>query len=240
MAARRTRNSLRLLSALAWLAVSSVTLASEYHGQVTLGGLPVPGATVTAQQGEKKSAAVTDTQGLFSFPDLADGAWSIQVDMTGFAPVKQDVTVAPDAPAVKWELKLLSLDQIRAAAKPVNMEAQPSAPAPSASATAPATPTPAAPANPNPNSKTSKSTAAATPAPAATATAAPPPPPPPDLASQSASDGILINGSVNNAATSQFALAPAFGNSRAGGRGLYNGGITFVLANSALTPSPSR
>ena len=238
MAVRRTRNSLRLLSALAWLAVSSVTLASEYHGQVTLGGLPVPGATVTAQQGEKKSAAVSDTQGLFSFPDLADGSWSIQVDMTGFAPIKQDVTVAPDAPAVKWELKLLSLDQIRAAAKPVKIEAQPSAPAPSASATAPATPTPAAPANPNPNSKTSKSTAAATPAPAATATAAPPPPPPPDLASQSASDGILINGSVNNAATSQFALAPAFGNSRAGGRGLYNGGITFVLANSALNAKP--
>jgi len=248
MAGRRTRSSLRLLSALAWFAVSSVTLASEYHGQVTLGGLPVPGATVTAQQGAKKSVAVSDTQGLFSFPDLADGSWSIQVDMTGFAPIKQDVTVAPDAPVVKWELKLLSLDQIRAAAKPVKMEAQPSAPSPSATATTPATTAPSTPANPN--MKTAKATAAATPAPAAAATAAPAPPPPPDLASQSASDGLLINGSVNNAATSQFALAPAFGNSRAGGRGLYNGGISVNLGNSALnaksfsltgqdTPKPS-
>jgi hypothetical protein len=248
MAGRRVGKTLRLVCALAWCAVSRGALASEYHGQVTLGGLPVPGATVTAEQGAKRAAAVSDAQGIFSFPDLADGSWSIQVEMTGFAPIKQDVTVTPNAPAVKWELKLLSLDQIRAAAKPVKVDSQPSAPAPSASVIAPAAAAPAAAANSS--SKNAKATATATPAPAAAGTGTPPPPPPPDLASQSASDGLLINGSVNNAATSQFALAPAFGNSRNGGRGLYNGGITVNLGNSALnarsysltgqeTPKPS-
>ena len=53
-----------------------------------------------------------------------------------------------------------------------------------------------------------------------------------------AADGFLINGSVNNSATSPFALAPAFGNNRAGGRGLYTGGIGFILDNSALDARP--
>ena len=34
---------------------SRLALASEYHGQVTFGGLPVPGATITATQGDQKS-----------------------------------------------------------------------------------------------------------------------------------------------------------------------------------------
>ncbi len=43
--------------------------------------------------------------GVYSFPDLAEGTWSFQVEMQGFAPIKQDVTVAaapataPAAPA---------------------------------------------------------------------------------------------------------------------------------------------
>ena len=67
-------------------------MASEQHGEVTFGGLPVPGATVTATQGEKKSTAVTDPQGAYSFPDLADGVWTIQMEMLGFAPVKDEIT----------------------------------------------------------------------------------------------------------------------------------------------------
>ena len=59
-------------------------LGAEYHGQVTFGGLAVPGATVTATQGDKQLATTTDPQGLYSFPDLADGKWTIEVRMTGF------------------------------------------------------------------------------------------------------------------------------------------------------------
>ena len=52
--------------------------ASEHHGIVRFAGLPVPGATVTAAQGDKKLVAVTDPQGIYAFADLADGVWNLQ------------------------------------------------------------------------------------------------------------------------------------------------------------------
>ena len=105
---------IQLVIAFAALALSGVAAVSEYHGQVTFGGLPAPGATVTAIQGGKQFVTSTDQQGLYSFPDLTDGKWTIEVEMTGFSMMKQDVVIGPNTPAVKWELKLLPLDQIRA------------------------------------------------------------------------------------------------------------------------------
>ncbi len=55
---------------------------------------------------------------------------------------------------------------------------------------------------------------------------------------QKPADGFLINGSVNNAATSQFSLAQAFGNSRSGSKSLYTGGLALILDNSALDARP--
>src|ERR1035438_2728079 len=72
--------------------------ASEHHGIVRFAGLPVPGATVTATQGEKKVAAVTDPQGIYTFADLADGVWNLQVEMLCFTTLKMEVAVAPNAP----------------------------------------------------------------------------------------------------------------------------------------------
>src|SRR5580704_7331901 len=110
----KTRAFLRSIAA-AWLVVVNL-VASEQHGVVTFGGLPVPGASITATQGEKKLTAVTDSQGAYSFADLADGSWNIEVEMLCFATIKQDVTVAAGAPASEWELKLLSFDEIKATA----------------------------------------------------------------------------------------------------------------------------
>lgn len=59
-----------------------------------------------------------------------------------------------------------------------------------------------------------------------------------DTTSAQANDGFLINGSVNNAATSQFSLSQAFGNNRNGGRWLYTGGVSLNLANSAFNAKP--
>ena len=63
-------------------------------------------------------------------------------------------------------------------------------------------------------------------------------PKPSEATSQQAADGFLVNGSVNNAATSQFTLAPAFGNTRKGYGALYTGGISLIFGNSALDARP--
>jgi hypothetical protein len=230
----RIRDGLRYC-ACAWLLLCTL-VAAEYHGQVTFGGLPVPGATVTATQGDKKFTAITDPRGAYSFPDLADGVWTIQVEMQAFSPIKQEVTVAPGAPAAAWELKLAPLDQIKGLA-------------------AAPTPTPAAPAATTEKKKgrgkpvpTPENTAGAFQRPDLNAAGAAAPsaseatPPASDaFANQSptelnqrASDGFLINGAANNGASSPFALNPAFGNNRRGGRSLYNFGLGLIEDNSAL------
>src|SRR6202521_4588087 len=99
---RQAQQAVRLLLALASL--MSLACASEYHGQVTFGGLPVPGATISATQGTKKQYTPSDPNGQYSFADLPDGAWSIDVEMQCFTPVHADITVGRDTPAGKWEL----------------------------------------------------------------------------------------------------------------------------------------
>src|SRR4051812_13185368 len=93
----------------------SAMLASEHHGVVKSGGLPIPGATVTATQGDKKLVTTTDEQGAYSFPDLADGVWNVQVEMLGFAKVSNEVGIAPNAPAPAWDVKLLSAADLKTA-----------------------------------------------------------------------------------------------------------------------------
>src|SRR5207302_9082616 len=80
-----------------WLMALGPALASEYHGRVTFGGLPVPGATITATQADRKIVAVSDQQGSYSFADLADGAWRFQVEMQCFSTIERTVTIAPNA-----------------------------------------------------------------------------------------------------------------------------------------------
>ena len=191
---------------IAGLALLVPLTAAEHHGTVKFGGLPLPGATVTAAHDGKTQVAVTDLQGNYSFPDLADGVWSVEVGMLAFGKEKRDVTVAPNAPAEEWELKLLPLDEIKAAATIVS---RPAAPAPAAEAKS------EAPASQEKPKEAAKSEA-------------------PAEASPDTADNFLINGSVNNGASSPFAQFAAFGNNRRAGRGQYNGGIGMILDNSAL------
>src|SRR5712671_6404315 len=88
--------------------------AAPHQGVVKFGGLPMPGATVTATLGDKKLTAITDPQGYYSFADLADGNWTIRVEMLCFEPVEREVAIAPGAPAPEWELKMLPFDEIKA------------------------------------------------------------------------------------------------------------------------------
>ncbi len=170
---------------------AATLIAAEHRGEVLYGGLPLPGATVTVSRDGQKVVAITDARGAYVFPDLADGVWKIQIEMQCFASIAQDVLVAHDTASPKWELKLLPLDRIKAAA--TRMAALPKPSAPLAAHAAPRD----------------------------------------DLAEQ-AVDGLLVNGTESNGASTPFAMAPAFGNSRQSSPNLFTGGIGVILENSAL------
>src|SRR5271165_6579224 len=108
MAVNRIHTTLgRLLAAC--IAVTGL-MAAEHHGVVKSGGLPIPGATVTATQGAKKISTTTDEQGVYAFPDLADGVWTIEVEMLGFGKLSKEVGIDAEAPSPQWELKLQTAD----------------------------------------------------------------------------------------------------------------------------------
>src|SRR5262245_40703985 len=204
-------------------------LIAEQHGQVMFAGAPVPGATVTATQGEKKFVAVTDVQGNYSFPDLADGPFTIQVEMLGFSTIKQEVSTA----TAEFQLKMLPIEEIQAE---VIRAAQPEPSPTPAAATAANAKQPAG--QPRQTGFQRTEVNASANADAAAANNAPPQSSAfanasPEELSQRAADGLLINGSVNNGASSPFAQLAAFGNSRRG-RPLYNGGASVIVDNSTL------
>ena len=206
----RVHKLLRLFCALAWLTAATMAAASEYRGTVTFNGLPVPGATVTATLGTTTLSAVTDGNGFFSFADLKDGSWAIEVQKLFFTSAKQEVVIAPNLPPAAWELKMMPLNQIRT-------QATAQTPAPAAVGAAPQ----------EKSEKPKDQKAASAEAPKSQ-----------EESDQRASDGLLINGSQNNAASSPFSLSQAFGNTRSGGRGLYNFGAALIYGNSALDARP--
>ncbi len=225
------------LRALAALLALTLPAFAEHHGIVKFVGLPVPGATVIATQGDKTFGAVSDEVGAYSFADLPDGTWTIQVEMQCFATIRKDVTVAAGAPGMDWELKLLPLAELLAAPVSVTAAPKPAEPivrdgnkkpnyakTPVASAN---TPSGFQKADVKASSNTAPKTAAEPAKSDAFAGDAA------DLA-QRAADGFLINGTANNSASSPFGLPPAFGNSRKGPGSQYNGSIGFLADLSAL------
>jgi hypothetical protein len=201
---------IKLFGLVAVLCASTLAAASEYHGLVTFGGYPVPGATVTATHGTAKVSVVTDAGGVYNFADLADGDWKIEIEMQCFTPLHADVVIAPHVPVGKWELTMLPQEQLMARTKLPALEIV----APTL-IDAPAAKKPAAASNDVVEI-----------------------PKPADDASRQSSDGFLVNGSVNNAATSQYSLSQAFGNKRANSKSLYNGGMSAVLDDSYLDAQP--
>lgn len=87
--------------------------AGGHQGQVTFGGVPVPGATVTATCGKAAFGATTDLAGRYSFLDLPEASCAIRVEMLGFAAMNGDVSIGA------WRLKMLPLDEIHAGAAPI-------------------------------------------------------------------------------------------------------------------------
>ena len=219
------------------LGAATSAAATDHFGRVTFGGLPVPGATVTAVQRDQQLVTLTDQDGIFHFAAIPDGPWTIRVEMLGFASATQDITIAADAPASSWEMKLLPLAEMTR-----GLTTAAAAPAPArrpdsdsgSDMTRPATPSGIAPASTSPPAGFQRAQVN----PSADGAALVNDPAAAGDADRGAADGFLINGSVNNGAASPFAQLAAFGNNRRNVRSLYNGGVGVLLGNSALDARP--
>jgi len=83
-------------------AQNSVTSA----GIVKFGGQPLPGATVIATQGDHRVVTTTDESGAYELPDLAPGAYTVEVQMFGFQTARKQIQVASGSQATDWSLEL--------------------------------------------------------------------------------------------------------------------------------------
>ena len=230
--------------------------AAEHHGKVLFHGVPVPGAMVTAVRNGKQLTAVTDQQGAYSFRELEDGSWTIQVEMPCFSTARRDLTIAQNMGATEWELELLPLNDIKALAGGFELPSAPPASGATAStmeasqdkvsANSVKRPLPALPASPPINAGSGfQRTEVNLVAPKGLFDAAVPAG---DTGSENEGSGelseqgsaeLLVNGSVNNGAASPFAQSAAFGNHRVKkNKGLYNGSLALTLDNSALDARP--
>lgn len=181
-------------------------LAAETHtGMVRFGGLPAPGATISAAQGEKKLGAISDAQGRYVVEGLLPAPLTVEVTMQLF--VTQRREIAAPGEAAEWDLELLSAAEI--AGKAARAATTETAAFQRTAVTVSQEQKPRQPVTPI------ASDAAAT-----------------DELARQAADGYLISGSVNNAASSPFAQMAGFGNHRRGRRSLYNGNLGLILNNS--------
>ncbi len=225
-------------------ALHILLLLAAHQGHVMFDGIPVPGATVTATQGKNQFLTVTDPQGAYSFPDLAEGPFTIQVEMLGFSTIRQEVS----GPTAEFEMKMLPIEEIQAEI----VQASPSEPAPAAVKASPKGRQAESQPRQTGFQRTEVTAAdeslrlptndASTQSSAFSNLS-------PEELNQRAADGFLINGSVNNAAASPFAQLARIGNSIRG-RPLYTGNAGVIVDNSGLnarsysmtgqnTPEPS-
>ena len=92
-----------LLLVLQWAALGQT-------GVVRSGGQPIPGATVTAVQGQTKLTTVTDDKGRYTFDGMTPGAWKIQVDMFGFTTAGREVQIGAAPVDLEWNLALKPME----------------------------------------------------------------------------------------------------------------------------------
>jgi hypothetical protein len=234
--------------------------AADHYGQVTFEGLPVPGATVTATQGDsstplgaspstplgasRRVVATTDRDGIYRLADLAEGLWTLTVEKLGFATLTRELTIPAVVDPPPLELALRTFDDLA--------REMPPPPAASSGHESPSTPA-------SGGSTESRSADAESAGSAATATsqafqrAAVTQPVAPQAAASAgvladltpidptgmgAADGLLINGSLNNGASTPFAQPRAFGNNRPNQRSLFTYAAGMQMGNSAWDARP--
>jgi hypothetical protein len=100
-------------------------------GRVTFGGLPVPGATITATRAGAPSpggvseagspgaslegATVVTTSGIdgiYTLTGLGDGPWTLRVAMVGFVTSAREIAMPHDGSLLAWELTVRPFEEI--------------------------------------------------------------------------------------------------------------------------------
>ena len=91
------------------LLTAKATLAQpaelRHEGVVRSAGLPVPGAVVSALQGDRRVSTVTDEDGRYTLVGLAPGAWRLEVELTGFRRAQRTIEL-PGASPLEWNLEI--------------------------------------------------------------------------------------------------------------------------------------
>jgi hypothetical protein len=82
------------LAMLLSVALLAATLPpADLTGRVEFAGLAVPGALVTATQGERVATTLSSEDGTFHMANLPDGRWQVKVEMRGFFTITREVTL---------------------------------------------------------------------------------------------------------------------------------------------------
>ncbi|MBI4903268.1 MAG: TonB-dependent receptor [Acidobacteria bacterium] len=79
--------------------------AGQHVGTVRAADQFLPGAAVTARKGDVKHVTYTDENGRYVL-DLDPGTWEVQVEILGFAPIKESIIVAANEPPKDWVLEM--------------------------------------------------------------------------------------------------------------------------------------
>lgn len=90
------------------LAGASLLEATQYSGAVRAADQPVPGAMVTARQGDSRIITYTDENGRYGM-DLPPGTWDISVEMFEFTTSNGKVTIGSAPTRGEWVLEMPKL-----------------------------------------------------------------------------------------------------------------------------------
>jgi hypothetical protein len=101
--------------------------ASDYFGQVTFNGVPVPGVTVTATQADRKATVTTDLDGIYHLADLVDGLWNLTIEMLGFDTIEREIRVPAEAEPPAFALQARSFEELAREIPPVQTASAPPA-----------------------------------------------------------------------------------------------------------------
>ena len=97
------RAYLHLVCCILWGGVA--VAGTVQSGSVRAADQFLPGATITAVQGETKITTFTDEAGQYKL-DLAPGVWDIQVQVFGFAPVHEQIKVGAEPGFKDWTVEM--------------------------------------------------------------------------------------------------------------------------------------